>query len=67
MRLSLPSGVVFAVAAATVMWSCGGGSMVPSPTASTTMLNVLFSNGLANNGAQSFSPNLASVSQGGPW
>jgi hypothetical protein len=65
-RFSLLSGVVFAVAATTVMWSCGGGSMVPSPTASTAALNVLFANGMANNGAQSFSPSLASVSQGGP-
>src|SRR5713101_9253565 len=65
MRSSLVVGsIVVAVAA----WGCGGGSSVgttaPSSSGSTTTINVLFSNGLGNNGAQSFSPNPSSVSQG---
>jgi plastocyanin len=47
-------------------WSCGGSSnssSTPTPTGTTT-ISIQFSNGLGNLGANSFSPNPASVSQG---
>src|SRR6266849_5884753 len=60
MRFSLLGGAALAVAAAAAMWSCGGGSSNPtSPTTSSATVNIM---GLL--GAQSFSPNPASVNQG---
>ena len=68
MRLAALMGT--AVVVAVVLSSCSGdGSMTnsmnaPTPT-STSTVNILFSNGLGNLGANSFSPNPAPVSQGG--
>jgi len=63
MRLAVLVASAFVVAL--TLSSCGGGrsSTSPSPT-STSTINILFSNGLGNLGANSFSPNPASVSQG---
>jgi plastocyanin len=61
----LIGSIVVAVAA----WACGGSSSsssAPTPTSATTMINIQLSNGLGNLGANSYSPNPASVTQGGP-
>jgi plastocyanin len=53
---------VIAVAAAAAIWACGGGYTSPSSMpggASATIINIV-----GHNGAQSFSPNPASVRQG---
>jgi plastocyanin len=55
-------GTVIGVAATTAICACGGGYTSPSSTsggASTTTINIV-----GHNGAQSFSPNPASVKQG---
>lgn len=64
--------LVGSIVVAFAAWGCGGGGSnstptptAPTPTGSTTTVNILFSNGLGNLGAQSFSPNPASASQGG--
>ena len=66
MRFSL---VVGSIVVAVVEWGCGSGSSgglsMTSPNGGTTTINILFSNGLGNLGGQAFSPNPASVSQGG--
>ena len=65
-----PSLLVGSIVLEMVTLGCSSGSSTvlsssaPSPSSGTTTINVLFSNGLGNNGAQSFSPNPASVNQG---
>ena len=49
---------------AVIAWGCGGSSNTAPTATSATTINILFSNGLGNLGANSFSPNPASVSQG---
>jgi plastocyanin len=65
MQFRLLLGSMLLAAAA---WGCGQSSTPTSPSssgASTAAVNILFSNGQGNLGAQSFSPNPASVNQGG--
>src|SRR5712691_1187496 len=62
------SCLVGSIVVALASWSCGGGGSsnspsTPTPTSAIT-LNILFSSGLGNLGANSFSPNPASASQG---
>lgn len=64
MRFSFLGGAVFAVAAATALWSCGGGSMNASPTSPSVPSAVTTVNVVGQNGAQSFSPNPSTAVQG---
>ncbi len=64
MRFSWLSGSVFAVAAATALWSCGSGSMASSPTSPTGSPAATTINVIGQNGAKSFSPNPSTVGQG---
>ena len=69
MRFSVLVGAALAVAAAAAMWSCGGSSSNPtSPGATTSSPGATASSATVNImgqlGAQSFSPNPASVNQG---
>jgi plastocyanin len=64
MRVSLLSGTAFAVAAAVAMSSCGGGSSSGNPMSPGTPMSSATVNIMGQLGAQSFSPNPASVNQG---
>ena len=63
MRFSLLTGTVFSIAGAVALWGCGSsmGATPTSPSGSTTATTV---NVIGQNGAQSFSPNPSTVSQG---
>ena len=69
MRFIVLIGCVFTGILA--LWSCsssGGGTYTMGPTApsaTATTITIQFSNGVANLGASSFSPNPASINQGG--
>jgi plastocyanin len=67
MRFSVLGGAALAVAAAAAMWSCGGGSSNPTSPSNTTgnTTSSATVNIMGQLGAQSFSPNPASVNQGG--
>ena len=56
--------VVASFVVAVAAWGCGGSSYTAPTATSATTISILFSNGLGNLGANSFSPNPASVSQG---
>lgn len=64
MRFSLLGGAAFAVAAAAAMWSCSGSSSSSNPMSPGTMTSSATVNIMGQLGAQSFSPNPASVNQG---
>jgi plastocyanin len=60
MRFSLLGGAAFAVAAAAAMWSCSSSNpMSPGTMTSSATVNIM-----GQLGAQSFSPNPASINQG---
>jgi plastocyanin len=64
MRFSLLGGVAVAMAAAVAMWSCGGSSSSSNPMSPGAMPSSATVNIMGQLGAQSFSPNPASVNQG---
>ena len=64
MRFSLLGGAAFAVAASAAMWSCSGSSSSSNPMSPGTMTSSATVNIMGQLGAQSFSPNPASVNQG---
>jgi plastocyanin len=64
MRFSLLGGAAFAIAAAAAMWSCGGSASSGNPTSPGAMTSSATVNIMGQLGAQSFSPNPASVNQG---
>src|ERR1700737_3557720 len=66
MRFAFLAGVVVGAFALSSCSSSGSSNTpsTPTPTGATTV-NILFSSGLGNLGAHSFSPNPAAVSQGG--